>query len=234
MSGTETRSVERFAARLTAGAVLVLVTLAVFALVLGLVAAGWGPLHRLDLRIDDRLNRYFAPRSGATSFWRGVSAVGQPATFEAAAVIAALGLWLRRDRRLALFTVVTVIGASALNNVVKFLVDRARPTVPVVLTHPTGSSFPSGHAMASFVGLALLALLVRAPARRAVAITVTAGCVLGVVLVGFSRMALGAHYLSDVVGGWLLALAWLVALVEVFGVARRGEVGTEVSGPPRP
>lgn len=229
MTDTETRSVERFAVRLTAGAVIALIALAVFALVLGLVAAGWGPLHRLDLRVDDRLNHYFAPRTGATSFWRAVSTVGQPATFEVAAGLAAIGLWLRHHRRLALFLVVTVVGASLLNNLVKYLVDRARPTVPVALSHPAGSSFPSGHAMASFVALGLVTLLARRSAPRPVAIAVTVACVVGVLLVGFSRMALGAHYLSDVFGAWLLGLAWLVALVEIFGVARRREGDPEVS-----
>lgn len=224
VTDTGTRSLDRFAVRFTAGAAVVLVALAGFALVLGLVAAGWGPLHRLDLRVDDRLNHYFAARPGATSFWRGVSTVGQPATFEVLAVVAAIVLWVRRNRRLALFVVVTVLGSSALNNVVKFLVDRARPHVEVALTHPAGSSFPSGHAMASFVALGLVALLVRWSARPAVAGLAAAGCLLGALLVGFSRLALGAHYLSDVVGAWLLGLAWLVALFEVFGVARTREV----------
>jgi undecaprenyl-diphosphatase len=127
------------------------------------------------------------------------------------------------------FLVVTVIGASLLNNLVKFLVDRARPTVPVALSHPTGSSFPSGHAMASFVALGLVALLARWSTRRPAAIAVTAACAVGVLLVGFSRMALGAHYLSDVLGAWLLGLAWLVALVEIFGVARRRDGDPEIS-----
>lgn len=230
VTDTEARTEERFAVRFTAGALVVLAALAAFAVILGLVAAGWAPLHRLDLRVDDRLNHYVAARPGEASFWRGVSTVGQPATFEVLAVLAAIVLWLRAHRRLALFVVVTVMGSSLLNNLVKFLVDRARPKVQIVLTHPAGTSFPSGHAMASFVALGLVALLARSSAGRTVAGLVGAGCGLVALLIGFSRLALGAHYLSDVVGAWLLGLAWLVALIQLFGVARAGAV----SGRQRP
>lgn len=223
MHDTGTRSVERFAVRPTAGAVMILLALAAFAVVLGLVGAGWGPLHRLDLHVDDRLNGYFASRDAATSFWRGVTTVFQPATFEVVAAVVAVALWFRRRRRLALFAVATVAGSSALNNLVKVLVDRARPNVPITLTHAAGSSFPSGHAMSSFVSLALLAWVAHRLGRRALARGVAAACGLVIGLVGFSRMALGAHYLSDVVGAWLLGLAWLMAMFGAFGVARRHE-----------
>jgi membrane-associated phospholipid phosphatase len=93
-----------------------------------------------------------------------------------------------------------------------------------VLTHPVaqepGSSFPSGHAQAAIVGYALL-LLVFLPilhgAWRRVAVTFAAFMVLAV---GFSRIALGVHYVSDVIGSYVLGAAWVAAMAAAFNAMR--------------
>jgi undecaprenyl-diphosphatase len=139
------------------------------------------------------------------------------------ALFTALVAWLlwRRLPRLALYVVVTVVGSSALNQVVKHAVHRARPVLPDPVAHANGLSFPSGHAQAALVGSAVL-LLVFLPwlrgAWRAVAFAVGAILTVGI---GFSRVALGVHYVSDVLAGYVLGAAWVIAMTAAFNALRR-------------
>lgn len=177
---------------------------AAFVLLLVLVVTGWAPLHRLDTSVVGDLNGYYADHRGQTRFWRAVSTVGQPATFEVLAVLGSLVLYRRGRRLVGGFALAGVIGANLLSTLVKLAVDRARPHVGTVLTSPQGASFPSGHAITSFAAAAVFVVLVRH--RLAwLAFLVPA-------LITYSRLALGAHYPSDVAGSWLLGLAWVAAL----------------------
>jgi len=126
-------------------------------------------------------------------------------------------LWHRLPR-LALFVVVTAAGSVVLNALVKESVHRLRPVLADPVAHAQGLSFPSGHAQSAIVGYSLL-LLVYLPglsgAWRRVAV---AGAVLMVLAIGFSRVALGVHYVSDVWAGYVLGAAWLAAMVAAFDV----------------
>lgn len=214
------RALERFTVRLTAGGVVALVGTAVFALVLVLVRTRWHPLQTIDLDVAEDLNDAFGPRPQLVRIWRAITTVGQPFTFQVAAVVTAAALWRVGRRRVALFAVVTVLGAGLLSTAVKLLVHRARPTVEVSLGHAAGSSFPSGHALTSFVALGVLVTLVR-PARAGSRIGLAAAATAVVLLVGLSRLALGVHYLSDVLGGWLLGLIWLLLMIQIFRLSSR-------------
>lgn len=198
--------------RLTARDAAALVALIAFAVLLALVRAGWGPLHRLDVSIDGGLNDWSARHRTVVDLLEGVTNVGQPFTFQVLAVAAGIALWRTGRARTALFVVVTVLGAGLLGTAVKYLVARSRPTVEVVLVHPAGSSFPSGHSLTSFVALGVLVLLVRG--HRALTACAAAFVALAI---GFSRLALGAHYLSDVVGAWLLGTVWVLVTTRVLG-----------------
>jgi len=137
-------------------------------------------------------------------------------------VLAVVVVWLlwRRLPRLALFVVITAAGSSLLNGVVKTSVHRLRPVLTHPVAHESGLSFPSGHAQAAVVGYAVL-LLVFLPilhgAWRRVAVAVA---VLMVLAIGFSRIALGVHYVSDVVGGYVLGAAWVAAMAAAFNAMR--------------
>lgn len=183
-----------------------------FVVVLVLVVSNWSPLRRLDRAVANGLNDVTAPHPALVGFWRAVSAAGQPLTFQLLAVAVALLLWRRSARpRLAAFTAITVVLAGSVSNLAKLLVGRDRPSVPETIAHAAGSSFPSGHALTSFVGVTVLLLVTvpRVPTRWR-AVVVVAG-VLIVLLIGFSRLALGVHYLSDVIAGWLLGGTWVLA-----------------------
>ena len=141
---------------------------------------------------------------GAVSHWHRPQAVAT-----ASALALAVLLW-RRQGVDALWLLCTVGGGATLNDWVKHAVRRPRPGDEGLSVVATDFSFPSGHvANATLLYGALALLLVghlRARAWQAAVLLAAAGAV---VLVAASRLALGAHYPSDVAAGAALALAWL-------------------------
>jgi undecaprenyl-diphosphatase len=185
---------------------------------------------RLDMALSDAIRSLVTPRlSGIAkaATWLG----GLWPMVVLTLAIGAAFAW--RDRRMSgLMMVVAVFGAGILGNALKFLFLRARPAVAALVEVPESYSFPSGHAMTSFVffgTLGFLAVLHRRSLRGAV--LSVAGGALAALAVGLSRVYLGAHYLGDVVGAWLLGAAWLALVVLVF--ARWG-TGDAEGGPTAP
>src|SRR5206468_9322298 len=124
------------------------------------------------------------------------------------ALLAGWLLWRRRPR-LAVFVVVTMAGSVALNALVKLAVHRARPVLPDPVAHANGLSFPSGHAQSATVAAGVLALLALPRLGRAGRVAVVAAAVLWVVLIGFARVSLGVHFVSDVLAGAALGVTWV-------------------------
>ncbi len=118
-------------------------------------------------------------------------------------------LLLRSHRRDALFFGLSVGGAALLNQAAKLFFGRERPKLWVSLAPEPNASFPSGHAMGSMALVAALIVLLW-PTRWRYAALLIGGAFVG--LVGFSRIYLGVHYPSDVIAGWLAALAWVMGL----------------------
>jgi membrane-associated phospholipid phosphatase len=195
---------------------------AVPATILGYAAThGWPPLHHLDEGTAQRLHMWAAERPGAVGFLQWVSTVLHPWSVRAVTAVVVAWLLLRRQLRLALWTATAIVGAGVLDFVLKDAVRRARPVLPESVASAPGYSFPSGHALTSIVaaGVALLLVLpVVHGVWRVVAWVVAVGCVL---LVGFARVALGVHFVSDVVAGWLIGLGWLAVTAAAFESWRR-------------
>jgi undecaprenyl-diphosphatase len=101
-------------------------------------------------------------------------------------------------------------GAAALYDIVKPAVARTRPPAALQVGGPdSGWAFPSGHATQSIAFYGMLAIVVGlwyAPSRRRL---FAIGAALVVILVGASRLYLGVHWLTDVLGGYALGLAWM-------------------------
>jgi len=140
-----------------------------------------------------------------------------------AVITAVVGASLARERRWfdIVLLIVAVIGAVLLSPLTKHLVSRARPTA-FFRTSATGYSFPSGHTLnVTTLALALGFILWRLPWHRAVKIAWTLALVIYVACVGASRIVLGVHYPTDVLGGFLLGVAWATLLMAlVLGVER--------------
>jgi undecaprenyl-diphosphatase len=121
----------------------------------------------------------------------------------------------RRWREARLVAAVT-LGAGALVEVLKAVVDRPRPPVSVQLAVETNASFPSGHTVLATAVLGVLAaLLARRSGSPAVRAVLPSVAVAVAVLVGLSRLYLGVHWASDVLGAWLLGCCWLVLCLTV-------------------
>ncbi|MFI5839297.1 phosphatase PAP2 family protein [Catenuloplanes sp. NPDC051500] len=215
------RALARFTERSVLGLLAVLAIGAAFGLLLLLVRAEWAPLHALDQDTAADLNAVVSRHEPVAATLRAISELGNRLLMAGLVGVVAAVLLIRREHRLALYLVVTGVGALLLDPSLKALVGRLRPVVDSPVSSAPGASFPSGHALGTVVayGAVLLVLLpALRPLRRRVAITVW---VVLVVLVGFTRIALGVHFVSDVLGGWLLGLAWLGIIAHAFRLWQR-------------
>jgi len=188
-----------------------------FLALLGLVQVRWAPLERLDTGAADGLNATVADSPLSVRILSIVSEAGGGATASFLMAVAVLCLLIRRRHRLAAYVAVAGVGLAVLVPVTKALIGRTRPDVPLpVVDIPTNASFPSGHAMTSLVtwGVLLLVLLpgLRPTTRR----WWTAATSVLVLVVGFTRVALGVHFVSDVLAGWALGIAWLAVVTLAF------------------
>jgi len=122
-------------------------------------------------------------------------------------------LWLawRRAWRTAAYWLVAVAGASALNTAIKVALHRARPG-ELLYSGSSAFSFPSGHSTANVVLYGFLAFLVVREIRPAWRLSVALGAATLIFLIAFSRLYLGAHWFSDVIGGLAFGSAWLAVL----------------------
>ena len=129
---------------------------------------------------------------------------------------------------LAVWLAASVGGSALLNTAVKEAVQRDRPDYPGTVVDPLGSSFPSGHSQSvvvTWVSVLLVVGWMTVLLRRAARVSSVVVVVAMVVAVGWSRVVLGVHWPSDVVGGWSLGSAWVLAATAVLiGVPLRRPV----------
>ncbi|HEY8882345.1 MAG TPA: phosphatase PAP2 family protein [Dermatophilaceae bacterium] len=214
------KSTTRFGARAVLAAVALALVAVPGALILLLVEDKWAPLLRADDGARDRLHNFAVTHTGFVGAMQLISDSGSALAWQIVLAVVVVWLLWRRLPRLALFVVITAGGSSLLNGVVKTSVHRLRPVLTHPVAHESGLSFPSGHAQAAIVGYSVL-LLVFLPilhgAWRRVAVVLA---VLMVLAIGFSRIALGVHYVSDVVGGYVLGAAWVAAMAAAFNAMR--------------
>lgn len=123
--------------------------------------------------------------------------------------VAALFLLLTRHKYPAILLLASTFGGLVLNAILKLGFDRPRPSVVVAAVHTFSSSFPSGHAMSAAVVYSTVAYLAARLHRQKWAgwLVMIAAMAL-IVVIAFSRIYLGVHYPSDVVGGVAIGLAW--------------------------
>ncbi|WP_353940812.1 phosphatase PAP2 family protein [Streptomyces sp. HUAS MG91] len=211
----------------TAARPLLLSVLLSFVLLLVLVAVRWGPLMELDADISRSLHREAVDDPDLTRANRVLSDwVWDPWTMRALCAVVVVALaWRLRDAVLAAWVAATCLLGTLLQQALKALVDRPRPVWPDPVDTAHYAAFPSGHAMTATVVCGLLLwLLRRHGAGRAPWRTALVVAVVSVIGVGLTRMWLGVHWPSDVVGGWLLG-AFTVLLSTAAYERRRGADG---------
>ena len=176
-----------------------------------------------------------AHRSGwLTTAMRAVSTAGGPVILAAAAAAAGalLGV-LRRSLGPVLLAGATVAGAGGLTIMLKETLGRSRPPLDDALAAADGHAFPSAHAAAAAAVFGVLAYLCAARLRSwSARVAVWAGAAMLTALVGISRVYLGVHWATDVIGGWAFGVIWLAVVVTgwtIFTRHRRGRPG--IPGP---
>jgi undecaprenyl-diphosphatase len=148
-------------------------------------------------------------------------------------------LWHTEHKHSARMLLAATAGNILLNNVLKLFFDRERPSVFEWGTHAASSSFPSGHAMSATVVYGTVAyLLARLQKRRwARAITLSVAVIM-ILLICLTRLYLGVHYPSDVLGGIIVGLAWagfcMATLEASLALARRRAPASVVEEAPAP
>jgi len=194
-----------------------------------------GPLARFDRWVADALHAHASGAPGLTEAVRVVVAPGSMVALALVSVAVAVALLAQRRWSALVAWLVAVLGGEALNLLLKDLFARPRPRFERPLVVETSYSFPSGQAMESLVVygmLAYFAVLILSGSGKHVAVAV--GAAVLVVLIGFGRAYLGAHYLSDVVGGFVAGGAWLGAVIAGREAMRgRGSEGRGGQASPR-
>jgi undecaprenyl-diphosphatase len=202
----------------------------VFGVLLILVRLRWLPLESVDHGLAGQLNGTVAGNATAVKAMDFASRLGSHGFLGWLLAITVVVLALRRRWRLVVYLLAAGAGAIILDPTLKVAVGRLRPVVDHPVAVGGGNSFPSGHALGSIIVYGAL-LLVFAPALSTRARRwVTAGLAVVVVLIGLSRIGLGVHFLSDVLGAWCLGVAWLGVTAYAFELWRR-EHGRRVTEP---
>lgn len=190
----------------------------------GAVVALWAaiyansPLVHVDVATVGLLHRLAT--DDLTAVAGGVTALAGTQAVVLVAAVAAGSMLLRGQLHAALSLTFAVAGTQAVVYGIKELVARARPPASASLVDAAGHAFPSAHAASSVALYGLLAslLLRRLDGRARVAAAVLT--VAGVVVIGLTRIYLGAHYPSDVLAGWLVGLVVAVAAWQLARTAR--------------
>lgn len=192
-----------------------------FTLILLLVLSEWEPLERVDRGVADSLNEQARGNATLVDVLKVGADVFDPWTFRLIVLAVAVWLWRRGARRLATWAVTSAVIGGVLGVVLKLVVLRARPAFPEPVTTASGYSFPSGHALNSMLCAGILVLVFLPVLTRAGRIMAYAAAAAVVLFTGYDRIALGVHFVSDVVAGWVVALAVLAGTGGAFEIWRR-------------
>lgn len=204
---------------LTAGLALLVAAVAVFREIAEAVGEQ-DDIARFDVHIAQWFNAHaFEPLTTVTLGFTHVHGI---LGMSIASCLLALWFWHRKAPYWLLSVAITVPGGMLLNVLLKHTYARARPTFDEPLLTLATYSFPSGHTAAAtlFYGLIASYIVTTSPSwnRRMLAL---AGAAVMVLLVAFSRVYLGAHYVSDVLAAMAESAGWLAVCITAVSTLRR-------------
>lgn len=147
----------------------------------------------------------------------GLTAMGSTIIVLPVFVLVAGALAVTRRYGATVFLTVALVGSLAIDATMKLIFERPRPKLDYAAVLPD-YSFPSGHAMNGVVFYVSIALIAWSVFGRRIGVLATAIAAVLAFGIGVSRIYLGFHYLTDVVGGWLAGIAWLLIVGAVFRI----------------
>lgn len=218
-------ALQRFSPRGTYGLMLTigLVVSAVLALVFGVIledVLSRDPITTLDRLVAETLHANVIP--WLTQVFVVITTFGSGWVLVPAAALLAAVLFRRRRWGDGLVLISATSGAAVLNAVLKIVIHRPRPEFLEPLARAGGYSFPSGHSASAAAFYMTLGLLGAGWVRRwETRVYVLLASIFVVVLIGFSRLYLGVHYLSDVLAGYALGAFWATTAITTAVVLER-------------
>ena len=220
-----------FGLHLTIGVLLMVITVAIFGNLASEVM-GREEITVLDLNIANWFNaNHFEP---LTSIMMAITIAHMGGGVALMASAFLYFLWKRGQVYWMWALLLGVPGGMLLNVLLKYTFQRGRPVFEEPLVTLTTYSFPSGHAAAAtlFYGLVASYVMIARKGWR-VRLGTAAACTVMVLLVAFSRVYLGAHYLSDVLAGMAGSAAWLTICITAISTLRRRREAKSLSNDSR-
>lgn len=182
----------------------------------GLLVVAARPLNPLDERVTRELFEYTVADPGVTWLLVVWTELLGPWTWRVVVLVLAVWLWRRKRTGAALWAAATIVVGGLIGWLLKVIVDRERPVLPDPVAFAPGDAFPSGHALNVTLGAGILLLLAMPQLSAGGRAAAWAGAVFLIVSVAYTRVALGVHWVSDVLGGIVLGVALLAVSVAVF------------------
>ena len=150
-----------------------------------------------------------------TMFWKFITHSGDSEIVIMLGIVLLLVKSLRK--KYGVKFAIAALSSTALYQGMKYIFQRPRPDIALRLIEESGYSFPSGHSMNCLVSYGILAyLILKYCENRKLAKLLSVGLGLIVILIGLSRVYVGVHFPTDVIGGWSLGIAVLVAMMYAF------------------
>jgi undecaprenyl-diphosphatase len=191
----------------------------IYAFLVVLLILVWnGKTDNIDLLLRKWTLGFNTPN--LVSIWKGISVMGSLGVLSGLTVVS-IGILAARHEWSEVKLIAFAMGGSVLlNNAMKWFVQRPRPDEIYAQTMPSSFSFPSGHALHSFAFYLVLAMIIGQHSAGKTKFVIWFAAVAAVFLIGASRIFLGVHYGSDVLGGYLMAALWLMIVVTQYHSTR--------------
>lgn len=172
-------------------------------------------VSRLDTYFTEIVRRFEQP--WLTVVAKGVTNMGSNVSIIVICIVVFTFMYfVLQTRREAMFFIAVILSSAILNVLLKNMFQRLRPDINLLI-EVTGYSFPSGHSMSAFTLYGILTFLLWAyldtGAQRNIVLIVFVVIILSI---GISRIYLGVHYPSDVIGGYLASCSWLMLVLGVY------------------
>lgn len=179
---------------------------------------GWEEITAFDYQLSSYLYNLHSPLLNI--IMKGITHAGDLLVQTAITILVVILLFALRKWRTGLWYGLTVlVGAGFLNVTMKELYSRARPSQIEPLVEIGGYSFPSGHSMGSVIVYGgILFLIARFIRSKQIKFLISLVIPLLIISIGISRIYLGVHFPTDVLGGFSLGLAWILLSISLLGL----------------
>lgn len=171
-----------------------------------------GLTERLDLAVDSYM---ISIRNDAlTKFMIMITNIGGAYALISLTFLVIL-IDIIKQKKLPVYTMINLVSAFAISQIFKNIIRRARPT-SVFLTHASGYSLPSGHTMVSFAFFAYIAYTaIEKINNKSLKLVIRILTTILIIMIGFSRIYLGVHYVTDIIAGYLLGASYLMLFINI-------------------